>query len=162
MIRLLLLFIFLESPSLFAQQLAPSYWRPIVGKTCKTETDFPQLKGYSFSTGTVISDAADPEQKQVHVYKKGFTAVVFFIIRQDDSRLFVVDAVEIRNLNTDQEISIGTCQDGAAAMPGIVALVKKTSGRWRALKAWHFDLDRLTVKFWPANQVTCLPEEGED
>ncbi len=162
MIRALLFFFVLGSTSLFAQQLAPAYWRPLVGKTCKAESDFPQLKGYAFSSGTVISDPGDPEQKQIHVYKKGFTAVIFFIIRQDDSRLFILDAVEIRNLTPDQEISVGTCQDGDAAMPGIVAQVKRTPGRWKALKAWHFDLDKLRVRNWPANQITCVSEEGED
>ena len=35
----------------------------------------------------------------------------------------------------DPEISIGTCQDGDADMPGIVAGEKPRD--WRALKAWH-------------------------
>lgn len=162
MIRIRYLLIFLMPLTLSAQQLAPSFWRPMVGKTCKTETDFSQLSGYTFFSGTVISDLEDPEQKQVHVFKKGLTAVIFFIIRQDDSRLFILDAVEVRNLGPDQEISIGTCQDGDADMPGIVALVKKTPGRWRALKAWHFDLNKIKVNVWPPNRVTCLSEQGED
>jgi hypothetical protein len=92
MIRILYLLIFLMPLTLYAQQLAPSFWRPMVGKTCKAETDFSQLSGYTFFSGTVISDLEDPEQKQVHVFKKGLTAVIFFIIRQDDSRLFILDA----------------------------------------------------------------------
>ncbi|HQQ98987.1 MAG TPA: hypothetical protein PLX35_17065 [Cyclobacteriaceae bacterium] len=162
MIRILYLLILLMPLPLLAQQLAPSFWRPMVGKTCKAETDFSQLSGFTFFSGTVISDSEDPEQKQVHVFKKGLTAVIFFIIRQDDSRLFILDAVEIRNLSPDQEISIGTCREGDGDMPGIVALVKRTPGRWRALKSWHFDMNKLKVTLWPPNRVTCLPEQGED
>jgi hypothetical protein len=148
--------------SLAAQNLAPTYWRAMTGKTCKNETDFSQLKGFVFSSGKVISGTNDPEQKQVHVFTKGLTAVIFFVIRQDDSRLFILDAVEITNQMPDQEVIIGTCKDGTNAMPGIVALIKNTSGRRQTLKAWYFNLDKLTVKIWPSTRVICLADQGKN
>ncbi len=154
--------VWLVSSPLFAQgNFASSQWKALIGKTCKNENEFSQLKEFISLGGTLLSDINDPEKKIVALFAKGSTVIVLFEV-MTDNRITVLDVVEANNVQKNQEIKIGVCRE-ESDNPNIVALVEQSKQeRWKALKAWHFNLDKIRVESWPHANVTCLGIEGDD
>ena len=153
----------LLSFSLFGQgKFASASWKTLIGKWCKSETEFPQLKEFTSLGGTLLSDIADEEKKSVAVFAKGNTVIVLFEVMLNNT-INVLDVVEINNVLTTQEVKVGTCRDGENDMVGLVALVNQSNEeRWKAVKAWYYNMDKIKVEIWPHTGVTCLGMEGDD
>jgi hypothetical protein len=153
----------LLSFSLFGQgKFASTLWKPLIGKSCKSETEFPLLKGFTSQGGTLLSDVEDEEKKSVVVFAKGSTVIVLFELMTNNT-ITIVDLVEINNMLKTQELKVGTCRDGENDSVGLVALVSQSKEeRWKAVKTWYFNLDKIRVEEWPSTRVTCLGIEGDD
>jgi hypothetical protein len=149
--------------NVFAQgKFASPSWKTLIGKSCKSETEFEQLKEFNSLGGTLLSNAEDEEKKSISVFTKGSTVIVLFELTTN-SIINVVDVVEIDNVLKTQEVKVGTCRDGENDMVGLVALVSQSREvRWKAVKAWNYNLDKLKVEAWPPTRVTCLGIEGDD
>jgi len=153
----------LLSSTAFSQgNFASAQWKPLIGKTCANENEFSQLKGFTSLGGTLLSDVNDEQKKSVALFSKGSTVLILFEVLSNN-KATILDVVEVNNLQKNQEIKVGTCRDGENDMPGIVALVEPSKqARWKAQKAWLFNLDKIRVESWPHAKVTCLGIEGDD
>ncbi len=160
-IAALLLSIVIQS-ALAQGKFASAPWKTLIGKSCKSESEFPQLKEFVSQGGTLLSDIGDEEKKSVAVFAKGNTVIVLFEVMIND-RTQILDVVEINNVLKTQEVKVGTCRDGANDMVGLVALVNQSKEeRWKAAKAWYYNMDKVKVEVWPHASVTCLGIEGDD
>jgi hypothetical protein len=153
----------LLSSTVFAQgNFVSAQWKSLIGKTCTNENEFSQLKGFTSLGGTLLSDVNDEEKKSVSLFRKGATTLIFFEVMTND-KIKVIDIVEVTNIQKNQEIKVGTCGDGETDMIGLVALVEQSKQkRWKAVKAWFFNLAKIRVESWPHAKVTCLGIEGDD
>ena len=141
---------------------ASATWKAVIGKSCKDEKEFPQLKEFTSLGGTLLSDIADEEKKSVVLFAKGTTIIVLFELMVDN-KITILDVVEITNVLKTQEVKVGTCRDGENDMVGLVALVNQSKEeRWKAVKAWYYNMDKIKVEAWPHARVTCLGMEGDD
>ncbi len=145
---------------LYAQEgkLAPAPWKALIDKTCKNENEFPLLKGYTAKGENLLSFMEDPDKYSASVFVKGSTQVVFFkVIGAGESVSTILDVIEVNNVQKNQEIKIGVCSDGENDDLHIMALVEQSKQeRWKALKAWMFQLDRIRVEAIAPTNVTCL------
>jgi len=147
----------------FAQgKFASAPWKTLIGKSCKSETEFPQLKEFTSQGGTLLSNVEDEEKKNIAIFAKGSTVIVLFELMANNT-INIIDVVEIKDVLKTQEVKVGTCSDGKNDMVGLVALVNQSKEvRWKAVKAWNYNLDKLSVEAWPFAGVTCLGIEGDD
>jgi hypothetical protein len=158
----ILIALLISSSAIAQGNFASPQWKSLIGKTCANENEFSQLKGFTSLGGTLLSDVNDEEKKSVSLFSKETTNLIFFEVMTND-KIKVIDIVEVTNIQKNQEIKVGTCKDGETDMPGIVALVEQSKQkRWKAQKAWLFNLDKIRVESWPYAKVTCLGIEGDD
>src|SRR6478736_4454690 len=144
-------------------KLAGSYGA-LINKRFTDEKQLTSLYGFTYRGGSVIGDSADPRGLSVSWYMKGPIIVALFESKKADAAVIqIVDVLEIRNIQKDQELSIGVCQDGENVMPGLVALVQPSEAkRYKALKAWNFNPEKLMIEPWPQEKISCLGAVGED
>jgi len=159
----LILVCWLLTCGVFAQgRFASATWKALIGKSCKSETEFPQLKDFTALGGTLLSNIEDEEKKSISLFSKGNTIIVLFELMTNNI-INIIDVVEITNVLKTQELKVGTCRDGENDMVGLLALVNQSREvRWKAVKAWNYNLDKLKVETWPPTAVTCLGIEGDD
>ncbi len=168
--KFMLLSVWLIGPSVYAQvgKLATVPWKTLIDKTCKTENEFPLLKGYTSKGETKLSFMEDTDQYSASVFSKGNILIVFFKgISKRESLSTILDVIEIRDVQKSQELKINVCRyDGADSPQPIMALVERSKQEWwKAVKAWVFQLDRIRVETISSNHVTCLgvePKEDRD
>jgi len=158
------LFALLLCPELYAQGKFGGTFGSLVNKRYTDEKQLTILNGFTYRGGTVLGDPSDPRGLSVSWYMRGTTIVALYESKEEKSAdRWIVDVLEIKNAQKDQELSIGTCQDGENSMPGLVALVQPSDAkRFKALKAWNFNLDKLSIQLWSPDKVTCLGAVGED
>src|SRR5882672_432990 len=107
----------------------------------KTYTDVKQLtllNNFTYRGGTLLSDINDPDGFSGEWYSKGNLIVALFEQKAGRNGKAILDVLEIRNVQKDQTLSIGDCQDGESVNEGIVALVQTSKAdRFKALRAWY-------------------------
>src|SRR6186713_3430538 len=160
----LLLFISFYSVTLLGQgKFASASWKSVIGKTCKNENELSALKDYTSLGGSMMSDVAEVEAKSASLYSKGSTVIVLLTLTTSDNIIHILDVIEITNVLKTQEVKVVDCRDGENEDSRIVALVNQTKEeRWKATKAWLFNLDKSQAEAWPHQNVSCLGMMGEE
>ena len=165
--KIILLLVWLIGPGVYAQvgKLATAPWKTLIDKTCKSENEFPLLKGYTAKGETALSFIEDTDQYSVSVFSKDNSLIVFFKgISKGESLSTILDVIEIKGIPQNQELKINVCRfDGADSSQPIMALVERSIQEWwKAVKAWIFQLDRIRVEAISPNRVTCLGAEPKE
>ncbi|CAN5605041.1 hypothetical protein BH10BAC4_BH10BAC4_07680 [soil metagenome] len=160
----LILFCCLVGVEMMAQgKFASPSLKSIIGKTCKNENEFPELKGFTALGGTLLTDVNDPEPKLVSLFSKGTTIVVLFEALVTENQFSIIDVIEIKNIQRNQELKVGECRDGLSENPKILALTERSKeDRWKAVKAWYINVDKIRIEEFPPKNVTCFGIVGED
>lgn len=147
----------------FGQGKFAGSYRALVGKHYTDIKQLTLLQGFAQRSGTVVGDPSDERGLSINWYRRGPLIVVLFESKEANAKDHVIiDVVEIRAVEKNQELKVGTCQDGENPMPGLVALVQTATGKTKALRAWNANLDKLYIDTWPADKVTCLAEGDDD
>jgi hypothetical protein len=148
----------------FAQgNFVSSTFKPFIGKTFKNEKEISILKGFVSRGGTSLTDPNDQGRISASLFSKGTTVVVFFEQSLSETEFAILDIIEIKNVLTKQEVKVGDCRDGDSDNVGIIALVNQTEQeRWKAVKAWYFNRDKIRIELWSAQNVTCWGMVGDD
>jgi hypothetical protein len=163
MIKSLFFICLLTSNLSFAQGKFAGGFTSLIKKNYKYETELPLLKGFTRSNESLLSNADDSQQFGASVYVKGNIVVALFEQLNIDKSRVVLDVLEVKNVLPKQEVTIGQCQDGASYNVGFVALVQVTQEeRWKAIKAWYFNRDKIRLEAYDAAKVTCIGMVGDD
>jgi hypothetical protein len=160
----LFLFIFLFVGNiLYAQGKFAGSYASLINKNYMNEKELTQLRGFTLREGTLLSNYDDPVKLSASWYIKGTVIVAIFEqINVDNSRV-VLDVLEVKTALSNQILSIGVCQDGENINAGFVALVNQTNEeRYKAVKAWFFNRDKIRLEPWSAAKVTCIGMVGDD
>lgn len=163
-ISLLLCFVCISVPVLiFAQGKFAGGYGSLIGKNYKDEKELTILYGFTSRGGTLLSDTDDPVSLSASWYSKGNLIVALFEQKDGDKGSFILDVLEIRNVLTNQTLSIGDCKDGENVSTGFVALVNETKEeRFKAVRAWFFNRDKIRLESWNPSRVTCIGMVGDD
>lgn len=148
----------------FAQgNFAPTALKPLIGKTFKNENEITALKGFTSRGGSLLTSVGDEESINSSLFSKGTTLVVLFEKSISGGPFIILDLIEINNVSKTQEVKVGDCRDGDTDNSGIIALVNQTDQeRWKAVKAWYFNKDKIRIEPWAAQKVTCWGMVGDD
>jgi hypothetical protein len=162
--KLLLILICTIGLRAFAQgTFAPANLKPFIGKTLIRDNQVAPLKGFVSRGGSLLSTINDPDRISASIYSKGTTVVVLFEQSFTETQFAILDAIEIKNVLPKQEVKVGDCSDGESDNSGIIALVNQTEQeRWKAVKAWYFNKDKIRIEPWSAQKVTCWGMVGDD
>lgn len=134
----------------------------LIGKTHTNESQLTLLQGFISRGGTSLSNVNDPAGFSSEWYRKGNLIVVLFEQKAGEGKA-ILDVLEIKNAQKDQTLSIGDCQDGEMVNEGIVALVQTSKAeRFKAVRAWYFNRDKIMIEPFAPDQVTCIGIVGED
>ncbi|MEZ4973854.1 MAG: hypothetical protein R2820_11130 [Cyclobacteriaceae bacterium] len=132
-------------------------YKSLIGAKWQKDEDLPLLNGFMYRGGSMLSSIDDEEQLGTNWFAKGSTALVFFERMGEDNTHEIIDVLEITGLKKNQEIKGGDCSNGEAEMISLVALVTTSQAeRWKALKAWNFNRDKLRIESYDPARVTCL------
>ncbi|HNP96643.1 MAG TPA: hypothetical protein PKJ63_13475 [Cyclobacteriaceae bacterium] len=138
-------------------------YKPLIGAKWQKDEDLPLLEGFMYRGGSMLSAIDDEELFGTNWFAKGSTALVFFERMGEDNTHEIIDVLEITGLKKNQEVKGGDCTDGEVEMISLVALVNTSQAeRWKALKVWNFNRDKLRIESFNAARVTCLGMIGED
>lgn len=160
--KLFICFLLLLSQNLLAQGYFAGSYKYLLEKTYREETELG-LAGFVSRGGSLISDATDADKFAVSWFSKNSVFVVLFELVKEDNSRQILDVLEIKNVSAGQEFKIGDCKDGDNEIVSIAALVSPTKAeRVKAIKAWHFNRDKIRIEAWPASDVTCLGLVGDD
>jgi hypothetical protein len=152
------------SAPLFAQgNFAPADWKPLIGKTFNNESEITLLKGFTSRGGSLLTNVDDEEKLGSSLFSKGSTVIVLLEKLLPNNQFAILDLMEVKNVLKTQEVKVGDCSDGENNDSGIIALVNQTDQeRWKAIKAWHFNKDKIRIEPWPVQRVTCWGMVGDD
>ncbi|MBS1950623.1 MAG: hypothetical protein OJF59_000814 [Cytophagales bacterium] len=144
-------------------RFAGSY-RSLIGKKFFDEKQLTPLNNFTSRGGSVLGNPGGEADLSVSWYSKGNLIVALYESRENSTKeITVIDVLEIKNVQKNQELAMGVCTDGENEMPGLVALVQPSSAkRYKAIQAWNFNLDKIRIESWSADKVTCLGAVGED
>jgi hypothetical protein len=160
--KLVIYSLLLLSQNLLAQGYFAGSHKYLLEKTYHEENELG-LTGFVSRGGSLISDAAEPDKFAVSWFSKNSVFVVLFELVKEDNSRQILDVLEIKNVSPGQEFKIGDCKDGESENVSIAALVPPAkSERVKALKAWHFNRDKIRIEAWPASDVICLGLVGDD
>jgi len=127
------------------------------------EKELTLLKGFTLREGTLLSNYDDPVKLSASWYIKGNTIVALFEQINVDNSHVVLDVLEVKNVLSNQILSIGVCQDGDDMNAGFVALVNQTKEeRYKAVKAWYFNRDKIRLEAKAATNIMCIGMVGDD
>lgn len=161
--RLLIGFLLITSCNLFAQGKFAGSYASLVNKNYMNEKELTLLKGFTLREGTLLSNYDDAVKLSASWYIKGNVIVALFEQINVDNIHVVLDVLEVKNVLSNQILSIGVCQDGDDMNAGFVALVNQTKEeRFKAVKAWYFNRDKIRLEARAATNVTCIGMVGDD
>ncbi len=142
---------------------ASAILKPLIGKTFSNENEIPALEGFTSRGGSLLTSVDDEERISSSLFSKGTTVIVLFKKSVSETQFNILDAIEVKNVLKTQEVKVGDCRDGESDNSGFIALVNKTNDeRWKAVKAWYFNKDKIRIEAWSAQKVTCWGMVGDD
>ncbi|MFM8913917.1 MAG: hypothetical protein ACKOE6_13540 [Flammeovirgaceae bacterium] len=159
----LVLFCLMANIVVFSQGKFAGSYRSLLNKNYQNENQLTILQGFTCRGGTLLSDPSDPIALSGSWYIKGNLIVAIFEQTNEDKSRTILDVLEVRNVQPNQLLSIGDCKDGDNQNAGFVVLVTQTKEeRFKAVKAWYFNRDKIRLAAWDATNVTCIGMVGDD
>jgi len=149
---------FLTALSFGQGQFAGSM-KAMVNQTYRNSRTIPDLEGFDFQEGSLVTGINDSEAMLVDVFNKGNTAIVFFSVMEDTTahKYTIMDVVEVKNIQPGWEVRTGFCRQRGVGSADIVAVVKTSNQAYlkTVREAWRFNRDKR--KFYPVNvkEVDC-------
>lgn len=146
----------------FGQGQFAGSMKAMVNKSYKNSRTIPDLEGFDFQEGSLLTSISDPEAVLVDVFNKGNTSIVFFSIMQDTAAhaYTIMDVVEVKNIQPGWEVRTAFCRQRGVGSAEIVAVVKTSNQEYlkTVREAWRFS--RAARKFVPVNarEVDCQQE----
>jgi hypothetical protein len=143
----------------FGQGQFAGSMKAMVNKTYKNSRNIPDLEGFDFQEGSLVSGLNDSQAMLVDVFNKDNTAIVFFSVMEDTTahKYTIMDVVEVKNIQPGWEVRTGFCRQRGVGSADIVAVVKTSNQQYlkNVREAWRFNRDKR--KFFPVNvkEVDC-------
>ena len=133
--------------------------KAMVNQTYRNSRTIPELEGFDFQEGSLVSGMNDSEAMLVDVFNKDNMAIVFFSVMGDTTshKYTIMDVVEVKNIQPGWEVRTGFCRQRGVSSADIVAVVKTSNQEYlkTVREAWRFNRDKR--KFYPVNakEVDC-------
>lgn len=160
-----MLFLFSTLNSCSQGKYAGRGLKKLIGTTYINEEDINALKGFTYRSGTLISDINDPVQQLLTVLKNGKTGVVLYREKEDTVTKVshIVDVLTIKNIPEGWEIRTIGCQEGETEGEIIVALVNPGNEEYaKTIKqAWRCNRDKIRFEAISVKNIKCVNEGGD-
>jgi hypothetical protein len=143
----------------FGQGQFAGSMKAMVNKTYKNSRNIPDLEGFDFQEGSLVSGVNDSQAMLVDVFNKDNMAIVFFSVMEDTTahKYTIMDVVEVKNIQPGWEVRTAFCRQRGVGSADIVAVVKTSNQHYlkNVREAWRFNRDKR--KFFPVNvkEVDC-------
>ena len=144
----------------FGQGQFAGSMKTMVNQTYRNSRTIPDLDGFDFQEGSLVSGVNDSEAMLVDVFNKDNMAIVFFSVMEDTTsshKYTIMDVVEVKNIQPGWEVRTGFCRQRGVSSADIVAVVKTSNQEYlkTVREAWRFN--RTKRKFFPVNakEVDC-------
>lgn len=143
----------------FGQGQFAGSMKAMVNQTYRNSRTIPDLEGFDFQEGSLVTSVNDSKAMLVDVFNKGNTAIVFFSVMEDTSahKYTIMDVVEVKDIQPGWEVRTGFCRQRGVGSADIVAVVKTSNQAYlkTVREAWRFNRDKR--KFYPVNakEVDC-------
>ena len=139
--------------------------KKLIGSKYQDARTIPELKGYEFNQGTLLSDINDPETITTDVFRKGSDAVVFFSVKEDqnDELFTIVEVLEYKGIPKGWQIKAAFCRQNEIENIEIVALVKSGPDEFLkpAKQAWLFNRGKRKLQMMDPKGIDCISEGGD-
>lgn len=156
-------FLFVYSNVAFAQGNFAGQLKPHIGKKYKEDKELSFLNDFVSRGGSLISNRNDPEKFIVSWFSQATTIIALLETVDQNNNRQITDILKIENVGTGQELKIGDCTDEDSESVAFMALVVPSKAeRWRAIKAWYCNRDKIRFEAWPAAKVSCVGMVGDD
>ncbi|MGC3946691.1 MAG: hypothetical protein QM762_19585 [Chryseolinea sp.] len=149
----------LVSTLTFAQGQFAGSMKTMINQTYRNSRTIPDLEGFDFQEGSLVSTVSDQKAMLVDVFNKGNTSIVFFSVLEDTTanKYTIMDVVEVKDIQPGWEVRTGFCRQRGIGSADIVAVVKTSNQAYlkTVREAWRFNRDKR--KFYPVNakEVDC-------
>jgi|GEM_PF-661458 hypothetical protein len=143
----------------FAQGQFAGSMKAMINQTYRNSRTIPDLEGFDFQEGSLVSTVNDSKAMLVDVFNRGNTAIVFFSVMEDTTahKYTIMDVVEVKDIQPGWEVRTGFCRQRGVGSADIVAVVKTSNQAYlkTVREAWRFNRDKR--KFYPVNakEVDC-------
>ena len=143
----------------FGQGQYAGSMKAMINQTYRNSRTIPDLEGFDFQEGSLVSTVNDSKAMLVDVFNKGNTAIVFFSVMEDTTahKYTIMDVVEVKDIQPGWEVRTGFCRQRGVGSADIVAVVKTSNQAYlkTVREAWRFNRDKR--KFYPVNakEVDC-------
>jgi hypothetical protein len=143
----------------FGQGQFAGSMKTMVNQTYRNSRTIPDLEGFDFQEGSLVSSMNDSEAMLVDVFNKDNMAIVFFSVMEDTTshKYTIMDVVEVKNIQPGWEVRTGFCRQRGVSSADIVAVVKTSNQEYlkTVREAWRFN--RAKRRFFPVNakEVDC-------
>ncbi|MEJ1240119.1 hypothetical protein WBG78_18405 [Chryseolinea sp. T2] len=143
----------------FAQGQFAGSMKAMVNQSYRNTRTIPDLEGFDFQEGSLVSTVNDSKAMLVDVFNKGNTSIVFFSVMEDTTahKYTIMDVVEVKDIQPGWEVRTGFCRQRGIGSADIVAVVKTSNQAYlkTVREAWRFNRDKR--KFYPVNakEVDC-------
>lgn len=143
----------------FAQGQFAGSMKAMINQSYRNSRTIPDLEGFDFQEGSLVSTVSDSKAMLVDVFNKGNTSIVFFSVMEDTTahKYTIMDVVEVKNIQPGWEVRTGFCRQRGIGSADIVAVVKTSNQAYlkTVREAWRFNRDKR--KFYPVNakEVDC-------
>ena len=122
----------------------------------------PELKGWTFREGSMVSAVSDPSWFYIRIYQNGKSCIAVCSIVEDTSKnnQIIVDVATIKNSKKGSEFRSVVCRERNIENSFIVAQVYpgKRNYSIATLKAWRFNRDKMRFEWVNPKDVDCLNE----
>lgn len=154
----LLLPLLLLSSLVYGQGQFAGSMKAMVNQTYRNSRTIPDLEGFEFQEGSLVSGINDPAML-VDVFNKGNTAIVFFSVMEDTAahKYTIMDVVEVKNIQPGWEVRTGFCRQRGVGSADIIAVVKTSNQEYlkTVREAWRFNRDKRKFYAVNAKEVDC-------
>lgn len=133
--------------------------KAMVNQTYRNSRTIPDLAGFDFQEGSLVSGINDREAMLIDVFNKGNTSIIFFSVMEDTTahKYTIMDVVEVKNIQPGWEVRTGFCRQRGVSSADIVAVVKTSNQEYLKTVREAYRFNRTTRKFLPLNakEVDC-------
>lgn len=149
----------LFSALVYAQGQYAGSMKSMVNQTYRNSRTIPDLDGFDFQEGSLVSGRNDTEAMLVDVFNKGNTAIVFFSVMEDTTahKYTIMDVVEVKDIEPGWEVRTAFCRQRGVSSADIVAVVKTSNQQYLKTVREAYRFNRSKRKFFPVNakEVDC-------
>lgn len=140
--------------------------KSLIGKIFTNSRSIPELQGWEYREGNVVTPLKNPEMITSEVFQKGNNWIVFYSVRENDTSpgFTILDLLEVNDVPDGWIIRTAFCRKDGKDNIELLAMVRWSPSEEYlkpAKKAWRFNRDKRRFESISVNGIDCL-NEGVD